>query len=271
MDQRHQDGIILDNYHKLINEAITREGITSWQETEFKIDGKDGLAWHGKVCSGAPPRVDDSGNPIKIDSIKNSEELSMLASELQFIVGQLYVYRIHIRDSSERPAYGAESLFYPKKVNYAEGTFNMLVNLAYQTCYNYWDRIADLINPFLPYPIKETSIDLTRVINAVPLPLQSANFVWLKNYCENEYKEMNNARRIIVHYEVPSTGEIFEHMKNISDKDVIKKMYLAKQEKADYFKQKCAEMIEGLIYCLLFLEDANAIHQASLNPGSASH
>ena len=254
---KHEEGIILDNYHKLVNETITREGITSWQELDFNIHGNKGLIWHQIVCN---------GSPVKIDSIKNSEELSILSSHLQFLVGQMFVYRIHIRDSSERPTYGAASLFYPKEVNYAEGMFDMLVNLSYQTCYNFWDRIGDLINPFLPTPLADRAVDFHRVINAIPVQLQTANYTWLKNYCDNEYKDMNDARRIIVHYEVPTTTEKMKHMRNISDKDAIKKMYTDKQEMADYFKQKCFEMMEGLAYCLSFLDDINSYNKVPEDP-----
>ncbi len=248
MELKHQEGIILDNYHQLVNNYVDTFKVQSWRDSGFMLKDYQGLMWHSLVCESVR---------VKIDSIKNSEDLAALSDELQFITGQLYMYRTHILDSTLNPMSGAESLFYPKQVNYAEGMFNLLVNQAYQTCYNFWDRIGDLINPFLPNPLSERSVDFTRVINATPAFLNSMNFEWLKNYCENEYKLMNEARRTIVHHEMPSTSEMFDHLKAISNKDAIKSLYEDKIAKADYFKQKCAEQLDGLFYCLSFLDEIN--------------
>jgi hypothetical protein len=73
--------------------------------------------------------------------------------------------------------------------------------------------LANLLNHYLPTPLKPHAVDFTRVVAQLPLQLQhlqsSANYQWLVNYGDNEHKLFNAQRKVIVHH--LTTGTTFKN------------------------------------------------------------
>ncbi|MEI5579633.1 hypothetical protein, partial [Streptomyces brasiliscabiei] len=72
-------------------------------------------------------------------------------------------------------------------------------------------------------------------LDFIPADLQaSPNYIWLKDFKETEYKELNQKRKQIVHYQTTNTEYIQRHLKTIHDRDSIERLQTLRESLPDY-------------------------------------
>lgn len=260
MDKKHQDALTIDKYHELVVQAIDKYAITNFSKNHtFDLRGKSAIPWLSYSVS---PILNSSPDvSLRLYHQKFSDDLDFLSDELQFIIGEMYMYRDFIRNPIGRPSQNAGGTYYAKDYNIAEKRYDMLVNQAAQVCYNIWDRIGDLINTFFPGMLGKRNVYFKTVIPAIDSKYHTANYDWLKNFADNEFKKFNDLRLQIVHFEVPATTDMHKHLGSIFDKAAIEVLHKEKMDRADYFKDQADKTIDGLYYALSFLDDVIAYNK----------
>ena len=82
----------------------------------------------------------------------------------------------------------------------------------------------------------------------------SADFQWLSNFKENEYKELNDKRKIIVHYFYIETQLFHDFLSNTRNKEELNKIEKEFYSYDQYFKSHLKFCIEGFEKALMVIE-----------------
>ncbi len=123
--------------------------------------------------------------------------------------------------------------------------------------YNFWDRIGYLLSLVLDLKIEPKEIYFPRVIKKIEkLNSQSANFKFLKEFSEDEYKNiLNENRKSIVHYKQQDTSFRFEWLNNLYNREAIKKLQDEKDKLPNLLKSQMSLTIKDFKSAVLLIHE----------------
>lgn len=143
------------------------------------------------------------------------DELISISDQILHFTAHTFLYGALVNDpiSDGHQPPGYQSPVYPNLQNLEAKRFDLYVDAVFEKIYGFWSRLANLLNHYLPTPLKPQAVDFTRVVNQLPIQLSklqsSFNYQWLTNYKDNEHKALNDQRRVIVHH--LTTGTTFKN------------------------------------------------------------
>lgn len=171
------------------------------------------------------------GAKLNFDPFEIIDELISISDQVMHFTAHTFLYgpliNNPLEDVQQPPGYLKP--VYPNYQNLEAKRFDLYVDAVFEKIYGYWTRLAHLLNHYLPKPLKNHSVDFTRVIDQLPnqLPLlrDQECFQWLVNFAEHEHKVFNDQRRIIVHHKTTGTtfaqrhrdARTFEEVKVLMD------------------------------------------------------
>lgn len=175
----------------------------------------------------------------------------------------MYLYRPYINNPIQDGHPIGDMMLYPNLQNREAKRYSMFSAIVAEKIYNYWDRIGDLIATYFPDLIKPSAADFARAIDIIPKSYQeNANNQWLKNFKENQYKELNTKRRQYVHYKTADTQFKHEHLMKSTDIVEMEKLVFDRNDLADYYKEQHKLTLLGFEKTMLLIE---AITEKTLN------
>jgi len=229
------------NRHKLIWD-FQKEIIKVYEENDltnlsglhrdFILNGKNILKWYYEAIE-----TKNARDP-NFDFHRCFDDLIFCSDEILFYTALLYLYRPYLQNPIEDAYPFDGKIIYPYTQTIEVSRFNMFTNSLYEKIYNYWDRIGDLIAAFFPDIFKDSSnIYFVKSIDKFPSKFSnSENFLWLKSFRDNQFKEVNSKRVRIVHYELAGTSNRWDHIENPTNKLAIEKIVNERNNLPDFFK-----------------------------------
>lgn len=134
----------------------------------------------------------------------------------------------------------------------------MFVDIVSQKLYNYWDRIGDLIASFFPNKIKADAVYFNNSIDCVPSELQdNEDFKWLKNFRDNEYKELNQKRKQVVHYQTTHTEYIKKNALTSDQEELLQTLQIERESLPEYYKNHANYALIGFEKTMNLLDKIN--------------
>lgn len=248
----------LQDYEAAIIDIYKENGLTTLRglDDAYIVNGKNVAIWHTQVT-----KVAESKYGNEFPYWRNFKDLLFCSDELLYFTAHLFLYRPFlnnpIEDSYPHPS-GNRDVFRIIP-NLETRRYHMFIDVVSQKAYNYWDRIGDLIASYFPSCIKPKEVFFSRVIDIIPEQFRSnPNFLWLLNFKENNYTELNEIRKKVVHYNTYDTGFNNEVFKIKEEKEM--EDFLSKRgDLATYYKDHISLTIEGFEKTMLFLEELNPI------------
>lgn len=219
---------------------------------EYQLNNRNILDWYFKVIRANPKnQFNDSQVLDDIDTFSN---------QLLYLTANLYLYLPFINNPIDEGFHANGRQVYPNYQNLEAVRFNLFVDQAFQTTYNFWDRIGDIIASFFPEKLAPKDVYFSRVIDIVPIEYQkSLNFIWLKSFKENQYKALNDQRKQIVHYKSYQTYFNYIHLDNVDNAQGMTALLNQRNGMPNYFKEQIIFTLEGFEKTLLFLEEVNSV------------
>jgi len=231
--------MFIDNKHKLIwdfqKEIVeiykSRDLINlSGLDREFILNGRNILQWYFETIGNIKTK------PSNFDFNRCFEDLMFCSDEIIYFTALLYLYRPYLQNPIKDGYQFGDKMVYPYIQTIEVSRFNMFVNTLYEKIYNYWDRIGDLFGAFLP-KLNPKRIYFTTVIDYMEGDFEdSENYMWLNKFRKNEFKELNQQRNDVVHYELVGTKFRWGHVKNVTDEKRISDMVNEREKLPEYFK-----------------------------------
>ncbi|MES2479451.1 MAG: Cthe_2314 family HEPN domain-containing protein [Bacteroidota bacterium] len=243
---------IIHKYQNLIEVIYKREGILSLSSNNYHSSSpNENLLQRYLDIIGfyAQPGEDF------LTLHKIFDDLVFLSKELMFHTANLYLHRPYINNPLDTGINFNGETIYSNYQNLSSLRYSMFTNAAYQTTYNYWDKIGDMLAHCFETKLKPRQIDFSKVIEALETEFtNNSNYNWIKKFKETEYSILNKSRLNIVHYLTPETTAKYEHIFNPNDPAFLESWQKRKTEIANYFNDHTKLMLDGFSNILILLE-----------------
>lgn len=235
----------LDLHHQAIQSIYQDRQMSCLSDNEYTYKG---------VNTFNPP--DSNFQNALWSSYKNLRDLINCNQDLMYFTGNLFLYFPYINNPLKEiqdDGLGFPVAHYHQ--NWYDHRYCAFVSCCFEKAYNYWDRIGDLIYSFYPTLIQNiTSVDFARIISAVAnMGEADPDFVWILNFKENEYAELNKFRREVVHYYQYETTYHNQHVLNCTNIEVIADLWKEKSQMPEYFKKHLELSCEGCLHAYAYL------------------
>lgn len=167
------------------------------------------------------------------------DDLTRCTIDLKSFIGELNLLKPYLTHYLAQPLYNNGKVVYQHFQTFIDERFFSICGLIYELLYNFWDRIGDLLAPFLTPQIQKRNIYFSTVIKGIKSPYsESLNYLWLKNFHDTDYLTLNGIRKEIVHYKNIASKFQEVYSKNIQDERKLIKLQADKEQLIDYFEKQ---------------------------------
>jgi Cthe_2314-like HEPN len=185
--------------------------------------------------------------PFPYSDFKIYDELLFISKDIKYYTALLYFFKPHITDSSFDGTY-FQTL--------EDRRYMMFASICFQSVYNFWDRIGDLLNLYFHTGLREDAVYYSRVLNNFPNQYKTSdNYVWLHDTYEAEVKNFLGQRNDIVHSYQLECEYYWKIMELHPDLDEIKKVQEEKESFPEKFKRQIDLTKEAFSRTLKLIEE----------------
>ncbi len=197
-------------------------------------------------------------------------DLLMCSRQIMYFTAQMHLYKDFVNNPTENPIYMGNTTVYRNSESKLSLRYDIFSDSAFQSLYNYWDRIGDIIAYFLKgyqnFSFQERSIYFGKIIDVVPENLKDNDgYRWLKKFKDEDYTFFNEKRISIVHKETLNTQFKNKYLESPSNFSNINNLYTEKMNRTEYLKGQLNKSIEGCEQMILFFEHINSIIYADID------
>lgn len=229
IDNRHK---LIWDFQKEIIKVYKSENLSnlSGLDREYKLNDKNIFQWFFDTIGSKQNKNSD------FDFNRCFEDIIFCSDEILFFTALIYLYRPYLQNPIKDGYQFGERMVFPYTQTIEVSRYYMFVNTLYEKVYNYWDRIGDLIAAFLPDFYKKRIYFITVIDQIKDNFKESENYIWLRNFRENEFKKLNNKRKGIVHHELIGTSFRWDHVFNATDNEKVTELVNERDQFPEYFK-----------------------------------
>jgi hypothetical protein len=226
---RHLDKTIRDEYERLGLKCLS----------EVKFNDEHPLSFFTHFL--------DKVKPIKsFHSYKNFNEISFISDDLKYYTALTYLLLPFINNPLKENMTYHQTLEDKRYLSYS--------NILFQSFYNYWDRIGNLIYSFIKTSLKEREVYFHTVLEKVDDTVKDSEyFTALNKLYTNKFLNLFRKRKEIVHY-FQLTSEIYVGtFTNYNDINKLKEAQNIKESLPDLFKENIEYTFQGFELAIKFI------------------
>jgi hypothetical protein len=177
-----------------------------------------------------------------------TKDIDFIQSDLIYNVGILYTLRPLINNpiKESKCFMGKQKATYFQ--NLYDSLYSMYASVCYEKLYNFWDRIGDKIATEFPNEFSNPKfimfakvIDRIRVNNS-----ENDNLKWLYKFKDSDFREFNERRKKVVHYEQIETKYMESILDNSYDMEKVEQIWNEKNSLPEFFKKHIELTNEGI-------------------------
>lgn len=223
----------------------------------YKLFGKQILVWYSDTTRKI------SLSNTKFDRNGIMDDLLFISDEILYFTAHLYLFLPHLNDPIKASYAFAGRIVYPNFENLATKRFYMYADVVLQKIFNYWDRIGNIIAAYYPKEFKKKNIHFTSAIGIIEPQFHSLDsYKWLKDFRENDFRQLNSKRKSVVHKSTTSITAKYNHLKITSDEKAIGLWVSERNNFPDYCKEQIEKTLLGFKHTLDLVEE---LSKAKLN------
>lgn len=192
----------------------------------------------------------------KFNADQNIDDIQFISDEILYFTAHLFLYKPLINSPIDDSYYFNGRMIYPNMQNLYSKRYNMYLDVTFQQFFNYWDRIGTIIAAFYPQIFKKKNIHFTSAIDAIDTKFHHLeSYLWLKNFRDTDFKELNISRRNIVHKTSLNTQAKNELLDINSERNAVEEWFEKRNGFPEYFKSEINNTLLGLRYVLELAEE----------------
>ena len=195
----------------------------------------------------------DKVKPINsFHAYKNFNEISFISDDLKYYTALTYLLRPYINNPLKENMTYHQTLEDKRYLSYA--------NILFQSFYNYWDRIGDLIYTFIKTSLKEREVYFHTVLEKVDIEVKDSEYLKaLTTLYSDKLLNLFRKRKEIVHY-FQLTSEIYVGtFTNYDDIEKLKETQNIKESLPDIFKENMEYSFQGFELAIRFINQKGLI------------
>ncbi len=222
-----------DKMHEKEKEIIT--GFDNLISENIKVNG---LKENADVIKSNPFFIGEKATDARLD-FNITTDISFIQSDLIYTTGILYTLRPLINNpiAESKHFMGKQRATYFQ--NLYDSLYSMYASFCYEKLYNFWDRIGDKIATEFPTEFSNPKfimfanvIDRIRANNS-----ENENLNWLFEFKDSDFREFNERRKKVVHYEQIETKYMESILDNMSDMEKVEEIWNEKYSLPEFFKK----------------------------------
>ncbi len=181
----------------------------------------------------------DKIKPINsFHSLKNYTEISFISDDLKYFTALTYLLLPYINNPRK------ENMTYHQSVE--DKRYLSYANILFQSFYNYWDRIGDLIYCFLETSLKEREVYFHTVLQNINEEAKSSEYYLILNKLYTEkLPKLFKKRKEIVHYSQLSSEIYIDIFINYDDSKKLEESQKVKESLPVLFNQNIEYTFQG--------------------------
>lgn len=242
---------IIWDFQKRIVEIYNEQALTSIRglKDDFIVNERQILQWYFEVVRKGQCKYFETFN-----FHQNFDDLVFCSDEIMYFLAHMYLYRPYINNPVEDGFWFGNGMIYPNYQTLEAKRYSMFANIVCEKIYNFWDRVGDLIATYFPHLIKVEQFYFPKAIEIVPEEYHhDDNYIWLKSFKENQYRELNKIRKQAVHYATEDTQFKHKHLSS-SEKEQVEELFRSRYELVDIYKRQLELTLIGSEKAILFIE-----------------
>lgn len=225
------------NLDKTIREEYERLGLRCLSEVKFNDEHSLSFFTH---------LLDKVKNINSFHFYKNFNEISFISDDLKYYTALTYLLRPYINNPLKENMTYHQTLEDKRYLSYA--------SILFQSFYNYWDRIGDLIYSFIKTSLKEREVYFNTVLEKIDDTVKDSEyFIDLNTLYKDKLLNLFRKRKEIVHY-FQLTSEIYVGtFTNYKDIEKLKETQIIKESLPDLFKENIEYTFQGIELAIKFV------------------
>lgn len=244
------------DWQREIIEIYEKENLKnlSGLDLSFNYNGRQVLKWYFDTVRQGMNRN------INFDFQRWIDDVILIVDEILYFTASLYLYRPYMNSPLEEGELFNGKMLYPNRQNLESKRYEMFSNILFEKIYNYWDRVGDLIAAYFPGALPAHRIYFSTILQAIPAEFKTNEpYLWLLNFNDNEFKDLNKKRKDIVHHITLPTSFKYEHLEHCGDREQIERILDERYKRADFAKENLTLCLQGFEKVVEFIEIINTI------------
>lgn len=182
----------------------------------------------------------------KIHDFNTVDDIFRASQEIKLLFGEVLLLNPYITNYTSNPVPFNGTIIYTYFPTFIDQRFFQITGLLFESLYNYWDKIGDIIAVYLTPNLSPTQIYFPTAIDNIPVEFHpSNNYKWLKDFKRNEYNQLNKKRKSVVHYKHLESNFHEEYSKNFNNKAELETLFKEKMELSVFLDDQVRKTITG--------------------------
>lgn len=181
-----------------------------------------------------------------IHDFNTIDDIFRASQEIKSLFGEVLLLNPYITNYISNPVLFNGTTIYTYFPTFIDQRFFQTTGILFESLYNYWDKIGDILAAYLKLDLISTQIYFPTVIDNIPKEFHSSdNYKWLKNFRSEEYNRLNKKRKSVVHYKHLESNFHEEYSKNFKKKDELEKLYIEQMGLSIFLNDQVRKTIKG--------------------------
>jgi len=243
---------LLKEFNDKVIETCREKNLIGFDDLELKIDNK-GLSL---IFTDITRKQRTNVFPKPFHDFNTFDDLTRVTQDIRFLIGQLILYKPYITNYlSGKTLWNGQASFkyFP---SFFDKRYFMTSGLIISLLYNYWDKIGDLLDNCFGVIAAGKNVYFGTVIKNLPIQYHaSSNYIWLRDFKDNEFKDLLDKRNEIIHYSALESRYFEQYQYNYKDEVEIQKLQNEKEEIVDYLINHNQLMFTGFERAIKLIDE----------------
>lgn len=247
----NEDKKLLKELHAKVIQTSKKQNLFGFDDYSIKIDNKAISSFYTEIIRKPREKGFDFFKDYNIYA-----DLTRVSQDIRFLLGQLILYKPYITNYLSGKTNWNGKIVFRYFPNMYDKRYFMNSGLIISLLYNYWDKIGDLLDLCFDVLNNKRKVYFGAVIDKFPTQYSnSQNYLWLKNFKDNEFTDLLKKRNDIVHYSALESRYFEQYQdKNKNEQEIIK-LQKEKEELVEYLVNHNRLMYEGFEKALKLIDE----------------
>ncbi len=244
-------GLLLRKYDSKIKSNIEKVGFRSLWDDDKRFQGKNAIMFFSDVIN-----KNRTSPFIKLSWHETFDDLARCVADLRYTLTEMTTYRQFITNFLEDKATWNGKSIYRYFPTFYDKQYWLKAGIIIQFLYNYWDKLGSILAAYFAPMLPARQVYFGKIIDMIDAKFYiSPNYLWLKNFKDNNFKKLNGKRIKVVHYTNIESEFFQEYTRKNTSKNDLEQLENEKVELANYFIQEYGNILSGFEYTMLLVDE----------------
>ncbi len=243
---------LLKEFNDKVIDVCKEKDLIGFDDLELKIDNK-GLS---SIYTDITRKQRTNTFPKPFHDFNTYDDLTRVTQDIRFLLGQLILYKPYITNYlSGKTTWKGQTFFryFPSRF---DKRYFMTSGLIISLLYNYWDKVGDLLDNCFGVIAAGRNVYFGTVIRNFPNQYHtSTNYIWLRDFKDNEFQDLLDKRNEIIHYSALESRYFEQYQDNYKDEAEIQKLQDEKEGIVDYLINHNKLMFSGFEKAIKLIDE----------------